>query len=60
MSLDAGCAAAVLSLQWEGQGQWLNSSQVIQIIWKNLLAVTQIEPFLARVYNLLNPPTTEQ
>lgn len=59
---DAGCAAAVLSLQWKGQGQWLNSPQVIQIILlgKNLLAVTQIETYLARVYHLLNPPTTEQ
>lgn len=29
-------------------------------IWgKNLLAVTQIEPYLARVSHLLNPPTTE-
>lgn len=34
LSLDAGCTAAILSLQWEGQGQWLNSPQVIQIIWK--------------------------
>lgn len=61
-SLDGGYAAAVLSLQWEGQGQWLNSPQVIQIILfgKNLLAVTQIELYLARVYHLLNPPTTEQ
>lgn len=34
----------------------------IQIILfgKNLLAVTQIELYLARVYHLLNPPTTEQ
>lgn len=32
-SLGAGCAAAVLSLQWEGQGQWLNSPQVIRLFY---------------------------